>query len=489
MGWLKQFGFYGRSFLFFVILALVGLTILYFHPLRATAPVSPDASSTAPTYDLDITVTPTGDFYVGKAKISPEQIIGTSTFRYRYQVINRPKDILSSFSVAVHLPKPVTEDLISHQFINNGGASNALSQLADNQTIVYMAKDVGSESQLTIEMELPKTYFDQTALSRIKQTVTTMPPIVWTSVSIALPALTGLLLLIVALARLRKVTLPPVKELTDPPSRLAPALLGILLRGRISSREVAATLVDLARRGHLVIHQVSGNDFRFRRQPSPDKLDDFEAVLLDQIFGPAGEKISSEEISFSLAQELFSRQVSQSFILAYKKINDLGYFYTNPLTLHRRYQVSAIFLFSLGLIGFVLNLLVFSDLSQFVLFWLGMMIAALMVYFFARGLPVRSIYGDRELGRWLVFRRFLTDPQLINYAAHSQEKYLAYLPYAIVFETEVEWTKRFYDLPFAQPGWYIAANITTIDEFANHVFPLFGYLAHTLAISSQPAAR
>ena len=58
-----------------------------------------------------------------------------------------------------------------------------------------------------------------------------------------------------------------------------------------------------------------------------------------------------------------------------------------------------------------------------------------------------------------------------------------------MLDCEVEWTRRFYDLPFAQPHWYVAADVHTIDEFANKLFPLFGYLSHALAISTQPATR
>ena len=295
-------------------------------------------------------------------------------------------------------------------------------------------------------------------------------------------------MLIVSAARFKGAEKSTV-EISTLPSRLQPALLGILTRGYLTSRDLAATLIDLAQRGHLVIRQFSFTDFRFRRQTSSDKLEDYEEVLLTQIFGPTSEMSSSEEISFSLSQEVFSKRVSQSFVLAYRKMNELGYFKTNPLSQHLKYQITSIVIFAFGLIGFFANVFLLSNISYLLLVWAAIMAMAITIFYFSRNMPTRTIYGDRELGRWLAFKDYLSSKTPAKYAAQSQDQYLAYLPYAIVFEREIDWTKRFYDLPFAQPGWYIAPNIGTVDQFANSLFPLFGYLSHALSLSVQPASR
>ncbi len=486
---LRSVGFYSKSFFFFVVLAAVGFGISSFGPLRADD--VPDAASGDPdrTYDLAIRMTESGTFFLGNERLTVETITGEQTYRFRYQVVDRPNQALDQFSVALFLPKPINDQAIGHRFINNGGASVVRSQLLDPQTLLFEAASIGSQAQLTWEIEVPQSYLSITALRALQQRLSDLPPVVWSSVSIALPVLTMLLLLMIAIARNRRAPTEHLGQIDDPPTRLAPALLGILMRGHLNSRDVAATLIDLARRGHLVIRQVSATDFRFSRRAAHDRLEDFEQVLLDQIFGPISDRTDSEEISFTLAQELFSKRISQAFMLAYKKINDLGYFYTNPLRLHRRYQAVGVGLFFIGLVGFFLSLFIFTDAPFFLLFWIGMLISAILIFIFSRGLPSRTVYGDRELARWLVFGRYLASSGPVSFATHSQDKFLAYLPYAIVMETEVEWTKRFYDLPFAQPNWYLAAGITTIDEFANKVFPLFGYVSHTLAITAGPSSR
>jgi len=487
----SNFGIYSRSLVFFLVAATLIFGLVYFwqsFSLQADQPPTLTDPRVLDEQTLTFNLLPDGTMVQGKSRQDPEIFSTDATYRYRLQVLNRPNEFQPEFRVAVILPQNVTEETVAHRFINNGGALQASSELVENRAILFEATEISSEAQLAIEFELPKTFVTPTAASQLRERLAGVSPVIWTGVSVAFPALSGLLLLLIMASRNRKVA-PLKEEITEPPSYLSPALVGILLRGRITSRELAATLLDLARRGHLAIHHYSIEDFRFRRLNGTGKLEDFEQVLLDQIFGVTGQKASAEEVSFSIAQEIFSKRVSQAFILAYKKINDLGFFYTNPLRLHRRYQLAGLLLFVVGAIGFFATLFLFTAVPGLLIIWFGMVVSSLLVTFFARTLPSRTVFGDRELAKWLAFANYMSQPGPVSYAAHSQENYLHFLPYAVALECEVEWTSRFYELPFAQPSWYLAANISTIDQFANKVFPLFGYLSHVLALSSQPASR
>jgi hypothetical protein len=252
---------------------------------------------------------------------------------------------------------------------------------------------------------------------------------------------------------------------------------------------LAATFISLAIRGHIIIRQLSDKEFRFRRTLSSDRLEDFEEMLLSQIFGPTAEMVSSEEVNFMLAREVFSKRVSQSFALAYRKVNQLGFFYTNPLAHHLKYQIMSVIIFIFGLTGLLINLFLVPGVQFALLIWGAIIISSFIIYFFAIGLPPRTIYGDRELARWLAFKRYLTDRQPISYNAISHDQYMAYLPYAIVMNAEADWTRRYYEVPFAPPSWYISEDISTINQFTNSIFPLFGYLSHSLTLSVAPAQR
>lgn len=483
----RQAGLYGKSLVFFLALSIGAVWLIQSPLLAGDTPQLQNGAATNSSSDINLTFTEDGRLLSEKSQLSSEVTYTDKLFRLRYQLINKPDTFIDSISVLVHLPKPIAEDQVGHSFINNGGAEIAESQLLDSQTLQYSATNLGPETQLVLELELPRSYLTVSVLSNIKESLNALPPVVWTGLSISLPLLTLLIMLVIGSMRNRKPG-GPLTEINQPPSRLSPAMLGILENGRLSSRELAATLLDLARRGHLIIRQGAKNDFRFARRGSSDKLEKFELQLLDQIFGPS-DKASSEEISFSLAQELFSKRVSEAFLFAYQRVNDLGFFVSNPLRLHRRYQLTGLLLFGLGLIGLILNLTIIEGFQYLLLFWAGMMVSALLITHLAKSIPIRTVFGDRELGRWLAFRKYLSNPETINYQAQSQEKFLDYLPYAVVLDCEIEWTRRFYDLPFSQPHWYVSGGVQTVDEFANSIFPMFGYLSHALAASTSPSAR
>ncbi|MEX1051838.1 MAG: DUF2207 domain-containing protein [Patescibacteria group bacterium] len=485
---LKSLGLYQRSLGLFLLIAAFVIVLTQLNVLRADDPVTNYGFTGSPDSTIYYDLTNDGTVYLGRSKADAEVFTTDATYRYRLQVVNQPDSLIEELFFVVALPFNGTEDTVGYRLINNGGADSVSAVLYDPRTILFTATGIGTNTQLAIEFEVPKDLISKTAVFQLRERLAALPPALWAGLSIVLPSLAGLILLITALARNRRVSALN-KEIEQPPSRLAPAMVGILLRGRLTNRDIAATLLDLAHRGHLVIRHLSNDDFRFRRQAGTDKLENFEQAFLDQIFGVNNEQASAEEISFSLAQEVFSKRISQAFMLAYQRIGELGFFTTNPLKLHLRYQVAGLLLFLLGIAGFFTNLFLITGAQLFLFFWVGMVISALLVLWFSRSIPTRTIYGDRELAKWLSFGQFLASEEPVNYAAHSQEQYLSYLPYAVVFEVEAEWTKRFYSLPFFQPSWYIAANISTIDQFANKVFPLFGYLSHVLAITTAPAAR
>lgn len=480
--------FYGKSFLFFLLITLTllgGYWLVWRGGLLASQPaelIQRDAISS----DLELNLTADGVLFLEKSRLPGQIILSGNSYVLRWQVIDQPKEYIGELKILLHLPTPISEEMVKYQLINNGGALTAYGEYIDPQTIEFAATGVGQNAVLAIQLEVPQKYLQRSLLGVWQERLADVPLSVWSGISIAFPLLTLLVLVLVLLARNRRIADLPEKA--APPSRLKPAMVGILLKGRLTSREIAATLVDLARRGYLIISHREGGEYRFRRLPVSEGLEDFEAELLRQIFGFAGETSSSEEVALTVGGA-FSEQVSQAFILAYRRIMKFGLFYRNPLQVHRRYQLVGVLFFLTAVLGFFANLFLFSQLRYALIFWVGMMIASLLIVYAAKRLPLRTALGDLELARWLAFGRFLAKPEPLHFQTASQDEYLSYLPYAIVLEVEQEWTRRLYDLPFALPDWYLVPRAGTIDDFTAGIFPLFGYLSRLLSSSAQPSAR
>jgi len=76
----------------------------------------------------------------------------------------------------------------------------------------------------------------------------------------------------------------------------------------------------------------------------------------------------------------------------------------------------------------------------------------------------------------------------IVYSPDLERIYLKYLPYAIVLGCEVEWTKRFTDFPFAAPSWFTTqTQLYHLNDFAQNIFTLIGFVAQSLALSHEPS--
>lgn len=476
-----------KPLLFFAGLAFLGYFLVSASTFRATEDPPADLNNA-----INLTLGRDGNLYAGKRKLPAEITLSGGRYIYRYQTIGNLVDVSSGlidqFSIAVTLPTAANDELIGHHFRSNGGALSAESKLIDSQTVLYTATQVGPETKLALELEVPEAFIQRSALLVMREKIEQIPLALWAGLAIGLPVLAGLLVLLLLASRHRKLA-PLDQAVEQPPSRLRPAVLGILLNGQLTTRDIAATFVDLARRGHLIIRQVDRVEYRFRRHGSADRLEPFEQELLNQVFGATGDAATMNEVSLSLGQEVFSARVSTAFLLAYQSIEKLGYFYRSPWQIHRRYQIVGIGLFGLGVVGFFLNLLFFSAFQYLLFGWVALLVLSLLITRFSRRMSVRTVFGDRELAKWLAFRRFLSSSEAVKYEATGGDQYLAYLAYAIVFDVETAWTKRFYSLPFVQPTWYVSDQTGPIDSFVSRLFPLFGHIGQAMAMSVRPTSR
>lgn len=473
---------YKRSFIGFLILGCLSvLAYLNLPKLNALDGVGNQAT-------LYLNLLEGGELYTEKAKLSPEIFIQESSYRYRLQVVRNPQEIYDEYKIFLTLPKNIDESNIAHRFINNGGALRATSSFEGPKGLLFTAEGVSSDAQLSIEFELPKNYFVTSTRSVIRERAAALPASFWAVISIVIPVLTLLVLLVIISSRNKRVTPSPAK-ITVPPTNLPPAMVGILKTGRLTSRDLAATLIDLAQRGHLVIREISPSEWRFRRLYTDAKLYAYESVLLDQLFGSKGTAVTNEEISFFTAQELFSKYVTQAYTLAYQELSEYGYFAVNPAKTHKRFQLIGIVSLFLSVLGIVATLTIFQSYYYTLFFYGGCASAALLIISLSGKVSLRTALGDRELSRWLAFRRHLSSAEQIHFAAVTQQGYVAHLPYAIVLEAETEWTRRFINVPFAVPGWYLSSEPKTIERFVNDLFPLVGYLSRLMAASARPSVR
>jgi len=497
----REVGWYRRKlvfFLLFVFVAAAGYFVWqnYFKPESAVVAFS-EFATPPPQVNLEVEVQKTGKVLVNGKKNNRALKYYDEYDELRILVFDSPGYFIGNFSGTVHLPGDVSSDRVRQIVYAVHGVGAYKYYMSDSQTLVYEASDISPQSMLTIVADLPKGIVTPSALQNLKLQLGRLSLKIWFYIAVALPLITAVILIFMLLKRHSAKIFSPSSRgfLGQPPTDDPPAVAGVLIDGTVGAREIAATLIDLARRGYIYIINKGGQEFSFGVRKSGDwetmpGLQPFERALLSKIFMPKTFRATAGDIEMRLGRHIFSRRIAQFYLEVYNQATRQGYFVQNPTKVHLNYKYLGIALFFLSFFGFVLNSISGADPKFSLLFWLGGMAAALCVIQFSPYMPVRSGHGVRELKEWLAFREYLTLKQPAAPAETLQGKFEEYLPFAIVLAAEVEWSRRFIKSNFYPPEWYESPTKTiTLDSFMGELMPLIGYVAKNLAKSHEPTVE
>jgi len=258
-----------------------------------------------------------------------------------------------------------------------------------------------------------------------------------------------------------KVTLPAT-FLAEPPSDAPPGVAGTLVDEQADMEDIIATLVDLARRGFLVIREEqkagillgSSYDFTFALTGQPlDGLLPYERTLVNRVFG------SHAERKLSALKDKFYKAIPKIQDQLYSEVVRRKYFRARPDQIRKRY----------GLIGIVLLIGIVAA-SFFAVAWLsdytstivcpaiGLAVTALGIAIVGRFMPAKTMTGAEQSARWEAFKRYLQDIERYTDISQATEQFERYLPYAIAFGLEKSWMNKFTRLESTfvpMPIWYV----------------------------------
>ncbi len=493
----KSTGFYTRQFIFFAALALIGTAAFFswhYYPYMAqtTVPATPGPGASNQTYNL--TVTSDGKVVDREKTVSLIEL-GKEKDTLRYLILSQPDTFVDYLQVNVHFEPSLPIDKIAHRPIathyDSGIGSQVSSYFVDNHTLVYSGTGLGPDTIFTIYAQLPKEIIRPPWWRQAVAQVSQFSLATWFIVALLLPLLTLSVLVALLIHRYLNIHISPAPLVKAPPGKLPPAIVGILIRNRIGAREIAATIIDLAAREYLYIYQEGGNFFFGRgRALESEKIYEllpYEKLLLTKIFSTPQAKSSLAELDVRLGRQLFSRKIAQVFLELYKSLGHYEYFEENPGLVHQKYKLVGFGLLLVGFAGFALNTAFNQKAPFLLLFWAGMLVAASMIIYLSRQMPILTPKGGQERRQWIGFRRFLLQQRRFTHQEELKDPYINYLAYAIVLGVETTWTKKFYKSPFHLPKWFDSnQQVASIEDFANALFPLIGFIAHNLITARTP---
>ena len=414
-----------------------------------------------------------------------------------YQAYSADNSFVDQLTISVTLPRAVDASKVTLRHFGTYGVITPDPTFANSRTAVFTAQNLTPEASYRIDMVLPKGVVKPTFFLQVKSALLYLSPSVWLGLALGLPFLAFLILMVLSLQTTRSWRGAKVTALTEtPPAELSPAVAGVLLNGKVSPRSLAGTLLDLARRGYIeVVHRAEGFSFGRRKPIDPVRMQSdpnltvFERLLLDKIFTGDAMRSTAEQIELRIGRHVFSRKVAESYLEMYGAAVHQGWFYNNPEAIHKRWRFISLVVMTVAVVLFILALIVGPKPYYYTLGFAGLFFVGAVMYRVSPLFPRRTASGDQAYRTWVAFKNFLASETPISGKGNAQELYERYLPYAVVFGVEVEWTERFLHLPFRVPAWYASTeDIRIIEDFANSLFPIVGSVAEDLAKAKEPYA-
>jgi hypothetical protein len=259
----------------------------------------------------------------------------------------------------------------------------------------------------------------------------------------------------------------PITVRYEPPD-LTPGEAGTLLDNSPDMRDITATLVDLAVRGHVRFEEedeprlfglLKEREYVLHRLDPPDgagSLAPHELRLLDGIFSGRGRRVELSE----LEDEFYSRLPGIRSAI-FDRLLQRGLYHARPDRVKQRWHVGGLLLGVVVAVGgaALADRLLLTPVPFVVA---GVLVAAIMVVF-GFVMPARSVAGARMLERVLGFEEFLRRVEGEQYRrviVGHPELFDRYLPFAMAFGVEKKWARAFADIYTQAPAWYAGVGVT-----------------------------
>jgi uncharacterized membrane protein len=253
----------------------------------------------------------------------------------------------------------------------------------------------------------------------------------------------------------------------EPPPGMSPGGIGTVIDERVDTRDITATIVDLAVRGFLTIETEELSEmwglkkrdvtvFERNKRPADGELLAHEIAVLDALF-KSGSRVTTHDL-----REQFYRSVPGIKNDLYARLSRMNLFAANPHAQRSKYVAG----------GFVAGALVFGVGAAWA-FWRGGILPhallipgisciATVILFaaFSPAMPRRTRKGVRMRSWALGFQEFaqrVEKPRLE--ALEARQVFERLLPYAIALGVSSNWARRFEDIYSEEsPRWYVGSH-------------------------------
>jgi uncharacterized membrane protein YgcG len=241
----------------------------------------------------------------------------------------------------------------------------------------------------------------------------------------------------------------PVVVEFGPPGNLRPAQLGLILDQIADPKDVTATIIDLAVRGHLAIAEAPNRtDWTLTWKGSPaTELSAYEKTIIDGLF------TGRNQVALSTLKGTFAPTLKTAEGQIYDDAMSRRLFTNRPDMAQGGWLV-------LGFVVIIAGIFL-TRILALVLGWglvgLAVVLTGILLMITAKYMPQRTAAGRDLLQHTLGFRLYMTTAEKYRQQfAAKAEIFTQLLPYAIVFGCVTMWAKAFEGIDTsASNNWYV----------------------------------
>jgi uncharacterized membrane protein len=243
----------------------------------------------------------------------------------------------------------------------------------------------------------------------------------------------------------------------EPPDKARPAQLGVILDETADTKDVTATIVDLAVRGYLTITEhpspwiFAKKDWTLHATGKVgDELLPYEKIVYNGLFKD-GSDVKVSELRTHFISSLRSAEGE-----LYRDSADRKWFATRPDRVRQGYAgVSVLVIIAGAGLAWLLGRALGAGLVGVAVIVVGLVALAV-----ARIMPAKTAAGAELLRRSLGFRQYMEVAEKERQRFAERENIFSeYLPYAIVFGCVDKWARAFKDIDVSAQtsSWYVGS--------------------------------
>jgi len=259
--------------------------------------------------------------------------------------------------------------------------------------------------------------------------------------------------------------------LAAPPSDLPPAVAGTLIDENAELRDVLSTIIDLARRGYLVIEEDRSEGFlglggrttfTFKRTAKPlsdNNLRRYEQTLLTKLFG------RKNAVEMEALKNKFYAHIPTIQNQLYEEVVNEGFFTASPQAIRRRWMwlgggLVMVALFSGPFLLAVLGAEAGVAPEALICLPMALGLVGLVMLIAGPRMPAKTAKGAEEAAKWRAFKTYLQNVRQYADLEAATDQFNDYLPYAIAFGLERTWVNQFTQVESTPiPYWYYPRHI------------------------------